>query len=157
MDGKALFKLAPLGALITFSDGIKRPPAAHVKKVRAWEDRNGTGYFVQADPSDGQHDWSRDRFTLRTHTSDHFVINRSFAAETVMNYEVTPPVSGTILAYSDYSERREIAHIWANEREARDWFQRNRYQPHKYGRKHLIVNETGALIPFQFEEERNAA
>lgn len=160
MDGKTLFKLAPLGALIHFSDGTKRPPAAHVKKVRAWEDRNGTGYFMGVDPADGIHEWSNDRFSLRLHTSDHFIANRSCRADLPMNYEVTPPAPWTILAYSlrgDKDERIEIEHIWADEREARAWFQRNRYEPHKYGRKHMIVNETGKLIPFQFEEERNAA
>lgn len=157
MDGNTLFKLAPFGALIKFSDGTKRPPAAHVKKVRAWEARNGAGYFVQADPSDGKFEWSRDRFTLRLHTSDHFVANMGFAAETPMDYEVTPPAPGTILAYSDFEGRREIAHIWSNEREARDWFQRNRYAPHKYGRNHLIVTEAGTLIPFQFAEELKTA
>lgn len=150
MNGIELFNLAPYGALVTFTDGTKRPPAAHVKKVSAWENRNGSGYFVEATPSDK---YSGSRFTLRVHTSDHFVANKIAMVDSPYNYEVTPPAPGTILAYSTYSERLEIAHIWKDEAEARAWFARNRYEPHKYGRKHLIIAPDGSRQIFQFAEE----
>jgi hypothetical protein len=157
MKATALFALAPLGALVSFSDGTPRPPDRFNKKLSAWKSRNAKGIFVKADPADPKWDWSKDSITIRTSESDYLVVNMTFSTTDDKDYTIEAmPKPWTILAYSDFDGRREIAHIWENERHARDWFQRNRYEPHKYGRKHLIVNETGTLIPFQFAEERDA-
>ena len=46
---------APLGAMIRFSDGTPQPPTRFKRKLRAWEDRNGTGRLTEkSGPRDGR-------------------------------------------------------------------------------------------------------
>ncbi len=43
MSAKSIYDLAALGAIIRFSDGTRRPPERHRKKLAAWEHRNSSG------------------------------------------------------------------------------------------------------------------
>lgn len=51
MSAALIFDIAPLGALVAYSDGAPRPPARFTKKLAAWERRNGTGRLVRKEPA----------------------------------------------------------------------------------------------------------
>ncbi|RWJ00038.1 hypothetical protein [Mesorhizobium sp.] len=50
MSAHIVYDIAPLGALIRYSDGTPRPPARFAKKLAAWERRNGLGRLVRKEP-----------------------------------------------------------------------------------------------------------
>jgi len=51
MSPHIIFDIAPLGALIRYSDGSPRPPGRFGKERAAWERRNGLGRLVRKEPA----------------------------------------------------------------------------------------------------------
>lgn len=47
MSAQRIYDLAPLGAVIRYSDGTPRPPERFRKKVAAWENNNKCGRLVR--------------------------------------------------------------------------------------------------------------
>jgi|RhiMetdeSRZDD1v2_1073273.scaffolds.fasta_scaffold1031462_2 hypothetical protein len=50
-SAKQIHEIAPLGALIRFSDGTAELPARHRRKHAAWESSNATGRVVRKVPT----------------------------------------------------------------------------------------------------------
>lgn len=50
MSAYAIYENAPLGSLIRYSNGTSRPPARFIRKLKAWEQRNGVGRLVRKEP-----------------------------------------------------------------------------------------------------------
>lgn len=46
MSASLIFDLAPLGAIVKYSDGAPRPPERHRKKLAAWKNRNNGGRLI---------------------------------------------------------------------------------------------------------------
>lgn len=51
MSARAVYELAPLGAIVRYSDGTPRPPERHVRKLRTWKRNNGQGRLVEKRPA----------------------------------------------------------------------------------------------------------
>ena len=50
LSAREIYDIAPLGALIRFSDGTPEPPARHRRKRTAWLSNNGAGRLVRKNP-----------------------------------------------------------------------------------------------------------
>jgi hypothetical protein len=51
LSAQQIYDTAPLGSLISFSDGTPEPPARHRRKHAAWESSNGTGRLTRKVPA----------------------------------------------------------------------------------------------------------
>ena len=51
-SAREIYDIAPLGALIRFSDGTPEPPARHRRKRTAWLSNNGAARLVRKTPAD---------------------------------------------------------------------------------------------------------
>ena len=144
MKATELFQLRPYGATVIFTDGTPKPPARHTKKVQAWENRNNRGLFVGvSEPSK----WDGGGFQLQMLDSDVLVMNRLFSNESQLEFAVELPAPGTIMSYSQYEDKIEVAHVWKSMEAAKEWAQRKSYDLFNHGRKLWIVGESGVLEP----------
>lgn len=102
-----LIATAPLGALISFTDGAPMPPARFTKKLAAWKNSNGEGTLVEVCPD-------RDCFTL--HMQDLgggqviiARIYRTYLSTSSLTFAVKrPPIPGTVLCANVFQGRRKI-------------------------------------------------
>jgi len=160
MKATELHKLAPLGAMVRFSNGKPQPPARHNKKLRAWKSLNDAGRLVKCHSRDASNEYDRDHITIQTENGDVVVVNRIFSADdTELDFTIEAmPTPGTILAHSDYDrDELEIRHVWNDVAAAREWEKRRRYKLNKCGLAYLIVGDDGALNPYTFAEEKETA
>jgi len=157
MNAKELHALAPLGALVKFSDGTSRPPDRFNKKLRAWQHHNGQGYFIKADPGDPTKSYARPYFTLQTENGSVLVVNQVFELDSNKTFEVTPPTPGTIIAGHTYRDVFEVRHVWPGGlREAQDWARAERYVLGKCGQEYLVVHSDGSLAKWTAPEVATA-
>ena len=148
MKATELHHLSPLGALVSYNDGTPMPPARHKKKLRAWKNRNGSALFVKAQPGDPTKSWGTATFTLQESDGPVLVVNRIYDINSDLNFEVTPPAPGTILAYSEFERVVDVRHVFKNECAAKDWALSRRYDLKKCGLNYFMVRDDGRLDPF---------
>lgn len=153
LTAKELHALAPFGAYVTFSDGTPRPPDRFKNKLRDWKSRNAAGYFMRADPGDPSKSYARPTFTLQTLNDPVLVVNSIRGLDDDgIRYDVKPPATGTILAYSDSAAELghplEIRHIWRDLNAARHWEQTCHYDLLKCGYRYLVVKDGGTLADY---------
>ena len=121
---------APLGAIIRFSDGAPPPPARFKRKLRAWEDRNGTGRLTEkSGPREGRPgdftlhlgNWGANG-TVILSMSRHYTAasGGAFTVERV-------PEPGEALVLTDFMGRTELRHVAPSEAAARAWLGRHGY------------------------------
>ena len=121
---------APLGAIIRFSDGALRPPARFKRKLRAWEDRNGTGRLTE---KSGPRDSRPGDFTL--HLGDWgangmviLSMSRHYTAASAGAFTVERvPRPGEALVLTDFMGRTDLRHVAPSEAAAREWLGRHGY------------------------------
>ena len=134
MTAQAIFDLAPLGAVIRYSDGVPRPPERHVKKLRAWKRRNGRGRLVEKTPERVRPSYvSPAGFAL--HEGDYgsqgvvvLSVRGIYDVTSSLSFEVVSvPQPGAVLCLTGFQGSVELQHLAADREEARRWAARNRY------------------------------
>ncbi len=134
MSAKLIFDHAPIGAIITYSDGTPRPPERHRRKLADWKNRNGAGRLIckRAAVERGAHTIPAS-FTL--HEGD-FGSNGTIVMRVHKTCDVnTPractvceqPEPGSVLVMSRPGELGELVHLAANRSAAKDWLTRHGY------------------------------
>lgn len=128
-SAKAVYAVAPLGALISFSDGTPRPPERHKRKLSAWESRNGRGRLTER-----RRAWragTPDGFTL--HIADHgtgdtIIVRASCCYQTTSDLQFLVddlPRPGSALVVTTFEGTTTLEHIAPSRSEAEAWLRRN--------------------------------
>lgn len=134
---------APLGSLVTYSDGTKEPPARHKNKLNQWKSRNGSDLLTEINPGNPAKEYDKPSFTL---TTDHgwLVINQHTSLkDDGVRYEFTPPEPGSILACSERGGKLALKHKWRDEQDMRLWERSKGYDVTKQQWKLFIIAENG--------------
>lgn len=125
-----IYEAAPLGSLIAFRSGTPRPPERFTRKVKAWEQENGTGRLVERQAGFGS---SPATFTL--HLGDFgsegvtiMVVRRLFSADSAKAFEILEtPNPGMVRVLTGHGERQELRFLANDMAQAERWMADNRY------------------------------
>lgn len=115
---------APLGAIVRFSDGTPPPPARFKRKLRAWEDRNGTGRLTE---KSGACEGRPGDFTLHIGDwgSDGMIVlsvSRHYTSASQGTFTVErSPHPGEALVLTDFMGRTRLHHVASNAAAAQAW------------------------------------
>ncbi len=134
MSALDIYCHAPLGAKIRFSNGEPRPPDRFTRKVRAWEEDNGTGTLVQWSPGIENRTWSSPP-TFGLHTATYassgvpvIVLRRIYSTTSQLQFEIVErPRAGMARILTTIGEGEEIQHLAEDEAAAQSWLTRHRY------------------------------
>lgn len=125
-----IYETAPLGSLIAFRSGEPRPPQRFTRKVKAWEQENGTGRLVERQPGFGT---SPATFTL--HLGDFesegviiMVVRRLFSADSAKPFEILDtPKAGMVRVLTGHGEREELRFLASDMAQAERWMAEHHY------------------------------
>lgn len=125
---------APIGAIISWSDGTPQPSARHRRKLSAWQTNNSSGRLIrkQADRAVGNVTLPSN-FML--HEADHGAggviairIHRTFSAGSGLRFTVLErPAIGSVRVFDRPGEDAELVHLAANRQAAEEWLTRHGY------------------------------
>jgi hypothetical protein len=128
MSAQLIYDLAPLGALVRFSDGTPRPPKRHRKKLAAWEHRNDGGRLIrkQAERRIGNTILPAS-FTL--HKGDYGAkgvivlrVHQTFSVDSKLSFIVTErPQAGAVRVLDRSGEGAELVYLATNGADAEEW------------------------------------
>ncbi|WP_407123473.1 hypothetical protein [Bradyrhizobium sp. STM 3561] len=134
MSAQLIYDLAPLGAIIRFSDGTLRPPERHRKKLAAWEHRNSGGRLIrkQAERRVGN---TLIRATITLHAGDYggggvvvLRVHRTFSVESDLRFVVTErPRVGAVRVLNRPGEDAELVCLASCRADAECWLQSHGY------------------------------
>lgn len=134
MSARSIFAHAPLGAIVTFSDGTPRPPARFTKKLAAWQHRNSSGRLIRkrSETRVGNTTLPAE-FTL--HEADHggggivvLRVHRSFSIDSGLNFAVTEqPAIGAVRVLSRAGEHGELVYLASDRADAETWLKSHGY------------------------------
>ena len=134
MSALDIYCLAPLGAKIRFSNGEPRPPDRFTRKVRAWEENNGSGTLVQWSPGRENGTWSSPP-TFGLHIATYassgvpiIVLRRIYSTISQLQFEIVErPRAGMARILTTIGEGDELQHLAKDEAAAQSWLTRHRY------------------------------
>ncbi|MBM7321958.1 hypothetical protein JS562_02135 [Agrobacterium sp. S2] len=125
---------APLGSIISWSDGTLRPPERHSKKLAVWKTRNSSGRLIRKEDSRILGSYTAPAsFTL--HEGDIgsrgtivVTILRTFGVDSTLNFTVIerPPI-GSIHVFDPPSPSQELIHLAADRQAAEAWLKLHRH------------------------------
>ncbi|AOF98733.1 hypothetical protein BSY18_4067 (plasmid) [Blastomonas sp. RAC04] len=125
---------APLGAKIRFSNGEPRPPDRFTRKVRAWEEDNGTGTLVQWSPGSENATWSSPP-TFGLHIATYassgvpvIVLRRIYSTTSQLQFDIVErPRVDMARILTAIGEGDDLQHLAEDEAAAQSWLARHRY------------------------------
>lgn len=128
LTGHQIIEHAPLGALISYSDGTPRPPDRFKNKLSAWKRNNGSGRLVEKNDTSSE----QSRFIL--HGGDYgangvvvLTIRHSFMTSTDLRFEITLPPPGSVRVLAPRTGGHELLHLAENREAAEQWLAENPY------------------------------
>lgn len=134
MSASLIFDLAPIGALVSWSDGTPRPPECFHKKLAAWHTRNSKGRLIAKEgPRTLGSYTSSGYFTL--HQEDiggkstvRVTLHRTFGLDCDLIFRVLerPPL-GAVRIFNRAGGTRELIHLAADLEAAEAWLKAHRY------------------------------
>lgn len=134
MSAQLIYDIAPLGAIIRFSDGTPRPPGRHRKKLAAWEHRNSGGRLIrkQAERRVGN---TVIGATITLHAGDYgsggvvvLRVHRTFSVDSDLRFVVTErPRVGAVRVLSRPGEDAELVYLASSRAAAETWLQSHSY------------------------------
>ena len=136
MSAQLIHDHAPLGAIISYSDGTPRPPERHRRKLQAWERRNNKGRLVKK--RDGTSvGVTRISASFTLHEGDFssnavivLRVFKSFSVDSDLTFTVVEaPAAGSVLVFSRPGDAGELVHVADNRPAADEWLSRHGY-PH---------------------------
>ncbi|MDM7957048.1 hypothetical protein [Blastomonas sp.] len=134
MSALDIYRHAPLGAKIRVCNGEPRPPDRFTRKVRAWEEDNGTGTLVQWSPGSKNGTWSSPP-TFGLHIATYassgvpvIVLRRIYSTTSQLQFEIIErPRFGMARILTAIGEGDELQHLAEDEAAAQSWLTRHRY------------------------------
>ena len=135
MSASLIYDLAPIGSIISWSDGTPRPPERFARKLAAWKTSNSSGRLIRKQGARyiGNH---RSPACFTIHESDYgsqgtvvLRVHRTFDVENSgLTFVVVerPPV-GSCRVFDRAGEGAELVHLAASRAAAEDWLTRHGY------------------------------
>ncbi|MBX4962659.1 hypothetical protein [Rhizobium binae] len=144
MSASLIFDLAPIGSLVSWSDGTPRPPERYRNKLAAWETRNSRGRLIRKEPPRKLGSYTAPgSFTLHEgdigeRTTILVTIRRTFGLDSDLSFKVIarPPL-GSVRIFDRAGDTRELLHLAENRQAAEAWLQAHRYS-------NAVLDEVGA-------------
>ena len=134
MSAQMIFDLAPLGSIVTYSDGSPRPPERHRKKLAAWENRNSGGRLIrkQAEARIGNTTLPA---TITLHKGDYgsqgtivLRVHQTFSVISDLKFAVKErPAIGSVLVLDRPGEDAELVYVASHRADAEEWLSRHGY------------------------------
>lgn len=134
MSAQHIYDAAPLGSLVTFSNGEPRPPERFTRKLRGWNEQNGMGRLVErvagysgrAYPSPA---------TFALHLGNYgsqgtilVVVRRIYTVTSQLRFEIADqPRAGMVRILSRRDGREELHHLASDRAAAEAWAAEHRY------------------------------
>jgi hypothetical protein len=132
MSASLIFDLAPLGAIVKYSDGASRPPERHRRKLAAWENRNNGGRLIAKKPRRAVGNTTiPESFTL--HEGDFgsggvvvLRVHRTFSIDSDLKFTVVErPAVGSVLVLD--RPDGELVHLAESQAAAKTWLKSHGY------------------------------
>lgn len=125
---------APIGAIISWSDGTPHPPAHHRRKLSSWETNNSNGRLIrkQGERVVGSVTLAAN-FTL--HEADHgsggviaIRIHRTFSIDSSLRFSVLErPAVGAVRVFERAGDNAELVYLACHRADAEEWLTRHGY------------------------------
>lgn len=133
MSAQHIYDSAPLGSLITFSNGEPRPPERFTRKLRAWNEQNGMGRLVERSAGHSGRFVSPATFAL--HLGNYgsqgailMVVRRIYTVTSQLRFEIADqPRAGMVRILSRRDGREELHHLAPDRAAAEAWAAEHRY------------------------------
>jgi hypothetical protein len=134
MSASLILDIAPLGALVAYSDGAPRPPARFTRKLADWERRNGTGRLVRKEPARERPTYtSPPNFTLHEGTFGQngiilVSVMRTYGIDSHLRFRIIErPTVGQVRVLQSVGDGVELLHLAESRDAAELWLARNRH------------------------------
>lgn len=134
MSASLIFDYAPLGALVSYSDGNPKPPARFTKKLAAWQRRNGVGRVVRKQPGRERPTYSSPPcFTLREgdFSSGGIIlvtVMHTYGIDSDLQFRVVDrPKVGQVRVVQTIGDDVELLHLADNREAAELWLAKAGY------------------------------
>lgn len=139
MSALLIYDHAPLGSIISYSDGTPQPPGRHSKAFVDWKVRNNVGRLSRKDAARRIANWNHpDAITLDwCRYSDGAVVilpySQTFWVTSELKFTVLErPAVGSILVLDRSGENIRRVHVAASQDDASAWLERKEnYSPHR--------------------------
>ncbi|WP_018240817.1 hypothetical protein [Ensifer sp. BR816] len=135
MSASLIHDLAPIGAIVAWSDGTPRPPERHRRKLAAWKGRNSQGRLIRKQDRRGLGTIGlAPDFTLHEGDfgADGIVairVCRTFSLESELTFKVIArPAPGSIRIFDRAGASAELVHLAPGRQAAEDWLGRHGYR-----------------------------
>ena len=128
MSASMIFDHAPLGSLVSWSDGTPRPPERHNKKLASWKTRNSQGWLIsKAAATVLTSSTIPAAFTL--HECDYgrngivvIRVRRTFGVDSALTFKVVEaPAVGSVRIFARPGDRAELVHLAPDQASAEAW------------------------------------
>lgn len=147
MSAQQIFALAPLGALIRYTDGTPRPLARFTKKLAAWQRNNGIGRLVRKNPERAGGNGSVFPASITLHEGDLssagvilVVMHRTWSVTSDLQFIVAePPCPGMVQIIQTFRDSLELLHLAEDQEAAELWLAKN---PHSNARLEVVGDGT---------------
>lgn len=126
--------MAPIGSILSWSDGQPRPPERHRKKRSAWQTNNSSGRLIcKHDERGAGNIILPPSFTL--HEGDYggggviaIRIHRTFTLETSLMFTIVErPAVGSCRVFDRPGDSAELVHLAASWQAAEQWLTNHGY------------------------------
>lgn len=144
LTDQEIFDIAPLGAIIAFSDGTPKPPERFHKKLNAWQSHNGSGRLTRKTKS--ANPAYRDTFTLHigNHGSNGTIVvsyNTTFMLGGAKKFAIVEtPAVGSVRVLHQWGGEPELLHVASSHVAAEAWLRDHRYS-------NVILEDVVAISP----------
>ena len=134
MSAITIFEDAPIGSIVAWSDGTRRPPERHRKKLSAWQNSNSQGRLIRKQSERGNGTVALAAcFTL--HEADFGAggviairVHRTFSVESALQFAIVErPTVGSVRVFDRAGDNAELVHLAAHRAAAEEWLSRHGY------------------------------
>lgn len=134
MSAHSIFEDAPIGAIVSWTDGTRRPPERHRKKLSTWKTNNSSGRLIRKEPPRTRPTCSSPAgFTL--HEADFGAggviairVHRNFSVDSALQFTVVErPVPGSVRVFDRSGDNAELVHLAPHRAAAAEWLSRHGY------------------------------
>jgi len=135
MSAQHIYDAAPLGSLITFSNGEPRPPERFTRKLRAWNEQNGMGRLVERQCHRDFGSGYESPATFALHLGNYgsqgtimMVVRRIYTVGSPLRFEIADqPRAGMVRILSRRDGREELHHLAPDRAAAEAWAAEHHY------------------------------
>lgn len=147
MSAQQIFALAPLGALVRYTDGSPKPPARFTKKLAAWQRNNSVGRLVRKEPGRTGGNGYIFPASITLHEGDYasagvilVVMQKTYSVTSDLQFEIADlPRPGMVRVVQVFGDTTELLHLAENREAAELWLAKN---PYSLARFEVVGDET---------------